>query len=128
MPVLKKILAALNKNYGEPALPPARGPFELVLWENACYLLPDSRRAAVFEGLRTQVGLTAEAIHNADHDVLPAPAKQGGMQPEARVFRWREIARITKDQFGSSLDSLLKVPYAVAKKALKLFPTIGDPG
>lgn len=128
MPDLKKILAALNKHYGKPALPQAKGPFELVLWENACYLLPDARRSAVFEGLRTQVGLTPEAIHNADRDVLLALAKQGGMRPETRVFRWREIARITLIQFGGSLDNLLHEPYGVSKKALKLFPSIGDPG
>ena len=128
MPDLKEILAGLKKHYGTPEQPPAKGPFELVLWENACYLLPDARRAAVFEGLRDQVGLTAEAIDKADHTVLLALAKKGGMQPETRVFRWREIARITLEQFGGSLDHLLKEPYAVVKKALKQFPTIGDPG
>ena len=49
MPDLKKIVAALKKHFGEPELPPAKGPFELVLWENAVYLLPDTRRAEVFE-------------------------------------------------------------------------------
>src|SRR5438105_4599944 len=42
-----KLIARLKKHYGEPQLPPARGPFELILWENACYLLPDERRAVV---------------------------------------------------------------------------------
>jgi hypothetical protein len=52
MPEFKKIIAKLKSHYGAPAVPPAKGPFELVMWENACYLLPDERRAAVFEGLR----------------------------------------------------------------------------
>ncbi len=34
------------------------------MWENACYLLPDERRAQVFEGLRKQVGLNPKAILN----------------------------------------------------------------
>src|ERR1039458_7328984 len=79
MPDLKKIIALLKKHYGEPVLPPAHGPFELVLWENACYLLSDERRAAVFEGLRRQVGLTAEAIWQAPQEILlprcPLPAR-----------------------------------------------------
>ena len=50
------------------------------------------------------------------------------MRPETRVFRWREIARITLQQYGGDLDSILKLPYAAARKALKQFPTIGDPG
>jgi endonuclease-3 len=123
-----KLIARLQKHYGAPELPPARGAFELVLWENACYLLPDNRRAAVFEGLRAQVGLTADAILHAPHEVLLPLAAQGGMRPETRVFRWQEIARITTDQFQGNLEQILEWPYARAKKALKLFPSIGDPG
>ena len=61
MPEFKKLIARLKSHYGEPAVPPAKGPFELVMWENACYLLPDERRAAVFEGLRKQVGPESES-------------------------------------------------------------------
>ncbi len=128
MPELKKILARLKKHHGNPELPPAKGPFELVIWENACYLLPDDRRRAVFEGLREQVGLNAEAIWKADQSILLPLAKMGGMRPETRVFRWREIARITLTQFGGDLDHILQEPYAKAKKALKQFPSIGEPG
>ena len=128
MPNFKKLIACLKRHYGEPSIPAARGPFELVLWENACYLLPDDRRAAVFEGLRDQVGLNAKAILQAPQEKLLALARMGGMRPETRVFRWREIARITMTQFGGNLDRILKEPYAVAKKALKQFPNIGDPG
>jgi endonuclease III len=52
----------------------------------------------------------------------------GGMRPQTRVFRWLEIARITLEQFDGDLDRILREPYAKAKKALKLFPNIGDPG
>ena len=65
MPELQKLIARLQKHYGPLQLPPARGPFELVLWENAVYLLPDQRRAAVFDALRAQVGLTPDAILHA---------------------------------------------------------------
>jgi endonuclease-3 len=124
----KKLIARLKKAYGEPALPPARGPFELVMWENACYLLPDERRAAVFEGLRQQVGMDAESIWKADQAVLLPLAKLGGMRPETRVFRWREIARIAISQFAGDLDSILELPYDKAKRALHQFPNIGQPG
>src|SRR5258708_11904798 len=103
MPDFKKLITRLKLHYGEPKLPPAHGPFELVMWENACYLLPDERRAAVFEGLRAQVGLNAQAILKADRDTLLALAKMGGMRPEVRVFRWLEIASITINQFGGNL-------------------------
>jgi endonuclease III len=128
MQEFKKLIAKLKKHYGAPTMPAAKGPFELVMWENACYLLPDDRRAAVFEGLRKQIGLNAKAIFKADADVLLGLATMGGMRPKVRVFRWQEIARITLSQFDGHLDQILKLPYAQAKKALKQFPNIGDPG
>jgi endonuclease III len=118
----------LKRRYGEPEAPPAKGPFELVMWENACYLLSDERRLEVFEALRHTVGLNAAAIFGASSAALLPIAKRGGMRPEERVFRWREIARITLDEFSGDLDSILQSPYAKAKRALKQFPAIGDPG
>ena len=87
MPDFKKLIARLKLHYGEPKLPPARRPFELVMWENACYLLPDERRAEVFEGLRLKVGLKAESILKSNGETLLALATRGGMRPETRVSR-----------------------------------------
>src|SRR5215469_3728908 len=128
MSEFKTLIARLEKQYGKPRLPPAKGPFELVLWENACYLLPDARRQEVFEGLRAQVGLNAGAIWKADKSVLLPLAVRGGMRPETRVFRWREIARITLEQFEGNLDQIVAWPYKKALQALRLFPNIGGPG
>jgi endonuclease-3 len=129
MPELKKLVAKLKRHYGEPELPPAKGPFELVVWENCCYLLPDSRRAEVFAGLKEQVGIEARKILAADRGVLLALAKRGGMRPETRVFRWLEIARITLEQFGGDLDDAVrKLSYQHALKALRQFPNVGGPG
>ncbi len=128
MPEFSRIIAQLKQHYGKPEVAPARGPFELVLWENACYLLPDERRREVFEALRARVGLNAAAIDAASDKVLLPLAQRGGMRPETRVFRWRQIAAITLHQYAGNLDSILKLPYAEAKRALKQFPTVGDPG
>lgn len=128
MPEFKKLIAVLKKFYGAPKLPPASGPFELVMWENACYLLPDERRGQVFEGLRKEVGLKPQAILNASPDKLLRLATMGGMRPRVRAFRWQEIARIALNQFDGNLDRILQLPYPLAKKALKQFPNIGDPG
>jgi endonuclease-3 len=125
---LSKLISRLAKEYGEPKPPPAHGPFELVMWENACYLLPDERRVMVFQLLCEQVGMSAAAIAAASDKVLLPLARLGGMRPEVRVFRWREIARITLTQFGGSLDQILEGSVRDAKKALKGFPNIGDPG
>ena len=128
MPDFAQLIHRLQTHYGEPAIPPARGPFELVVWENACYLLSDERRAQVFDALRSQVGMDAESIWKADPSVLLPLAQMGGMRPETRVFRWREIARITLQQFGGNLDAVLKLPPSQAARALHQFPNIGQPG
>ena len=128
MRTFNQLIARLKQHYGASETPPAKGPFELVLWENACYLLRDERRLEVFEAVRAQVGLNAAAIDGASDRVLLPLAKRGGMRPEMRVSRWREISRIALSQYAGDLDSILKLPYAEAKKALKQFPTIGDPG
>ena len=122
MPEFKKLIAKLKSHYDVPKLPPAKGPFELVLWENACYLLPDDRRAAVFEGLRKQVGPNAKAILKADPDVLLTLATMGGMRPKVRVFRWQEIARITLSQFDGDLDHILTLPLCAGQKGIETIP------
>ncbi len=128
MYALDKLIPRLEQHYGAPEPPPARGPFELILWENACYLLSDERRKEVFDSLRRLVGLNAASIANASEEVLLPLATRGGMRPETRVFRWREIARITLGQFDGNLDAVLSRPLSQGRRALKLFPNIGDPG
>jgi endonuclease-3 len=128
MLTFRMTIARLKERYGVVEAPPAHGPFALVMWENACYLLPDERRREVFEALAEQVGMDAAAIAGAPDETLLTLARRGGMRPETRVFRWREIARITLGQFGGGLNTILDKPYAEAKRALKQFPNIGDPG
>jgi endonuclease-3 len=123
-----KMMSRLREQYGQVAAPPAQDPFALVMWENACYLMPDERRLEIFEALREQVGMNAAAIDRAPESVLLPLAKRGGMRPEVRVFRWREIARITLQQFNGDLSTILERPDAEARKVLKQFPNIGDPG
>ena len=66
MPEFSRIIARLKKHYGKPEAPPAKGPFELVLWENACYLLPDERRLQVFEGLRDTLRIVRGIGHTTN--------------------------------------------------------------
>ena len=125
---LRKIVRKLERFYGAPAPPPARDPFELVLWENVAYLVDDTRRAEVFEALRKTVGLNPSGILAASDDTLHAVARLGGMRPEDRVARLRSIAEIVAERFDGDLESLLRAPYRKAVAGLKKFPGIGEPG
>jgi endonuclease III len=122
-----EVIARLQSTYGRPKAPKS-DPFELILWENVAYLLSDERREAAFEALRERVGLTPKAILGAPRATLLEIAKMGGMRPEVRVERLRAIARITLDQFQGDLCKVLKLPLKQAKKALQLYPSIGEPG
>jgi endonuclease-3 len=127
-PDLAQVLAALSKLHGEPAPPIPRTPLEWILWENCAYLVDDERRAKTFETLRARVGLTAEKIDKASREKLHDVTELGGMHPEARADRLKDVASIALAHGGGGLESVLAMPTPRARKTLKLFPGIGDPG
>jgi endonuclease-3 len=125
---LGRVLDALEQLYGRPARLSVSDPFGLILLENSAYLLSDEKRAAAFAALKRRVGLTPDRILSAPREVLLAVAKMGGMRPEVRVERFLFIARVTEAEFGGDLRKALKLPPKQARKVLKMFPCIGDPG
>ncbi|MGA2592151.1 MAG: hypothetical protein ABSH32_19745 [Bryobacteraceae bacterium] len=127
-PSLQEIVRRLSNHYGRPKPPKVTDPFEMILWENVAYLLDDERRAKAFDTLRKKVGTTPERIAVAPRETLLEVARLGGMFPEKRVDRLRFIAELTVSEFQGDLRQALKLPLPRAKKALKLFPSIGDPG
>lgn len=121
-----KLIDALQRHYGPPVPPPSTDPLELIIWENIAYLANDERRAEAFAKLKQ--GITSpEEILAAKHTSLAAVGK-GGILPDVSAEKLLTIARIAYQEFDSDLHSVLKKPLAQAKKALKKFPGIGDPG
>ena len=125
---LQKIISQLSAHYG-PARPPvSTDPFELILLENIAYLVSDERRAAAFDLLRQTIGTMPHELLAAANEALLRVATLGGVQPERRAARLREIALIAMDDFAGDLTSALKLPLPKARRALKKFPGIGEPG
>src|ERR1700730_9589140 len=118
----------LRTTYGRPKPPRTSDPLELIVWENAAYLMSDDRREKVFQLLRERVGLKPREIPSAQPATLLEIAKLGGMRPEVRVERWLTIARIALTEFEGDLSQAVRLPLKQAKKALQLFPCIGEPG
>jgi endonuclease III len=100
----------------------------MILLENVAYLVSDEQRIRAFSALRERVGLTPPQILMAPENTLIEIAKLGGMRPAARVEKLRLIARIALQEFDGDFDRVLKQPLTQAKKSLKQFPGIGDPG
>ena len=55
-------------------------------------------------------------------------AKLGGIHPDLRARRLKEIALIALNEFDGDLGSVLQLPQPQATRALKKFPSIADPG
>lgn len=104
-------------------------PLALIVWENIGYLIDDEKRAGLFAEFERRVGLDAAAIARAKPATLLDIAKRGGMAPEKRVERLREIAKIVIENADGDLAARLKsLPAAKARALLKSFPSVGDPG
>jgi endonuclease III len=124
----RKIIDRLRDFYGRPEPPRITDPLGIILLENVAYLLSDERREQAFNALRKRVGLSPPEIMMAHEETLLEVASLGGMRPAVRVEKLRRIAQIALQEFDGDLDNVLKLPLAQAKKSLKKFPGIGDPG
>src|ERR1700761_6051278 len=93
---LTQVLATL-KRHTAVALVPTE-PLAMILWENIGYLIDDDRRRSLFDAFAADVGVSAPAILAADDATLLPLATRGGMRPEVRVRRWRDIAALVRDR------------------------------
>jgi endonuclease-3 len=90
MPDFKKLISTLARRHGELTPPPARGPFELVLWENACYLLTDERRTA-----GNRLCLVSSAWFPTSGPAPPGQRWRLSPFIESRIHRIHRVARLT---------------------------------
>jgi endonuclease III len=124
---LSKLVDRLQQHYGAPPPPPSTDPLELIIWENIAYLANDKRRSEAFAVLKRTIGTRPDEILAAQHSALAAIGK-AGILPDLSAEKLLTIAQIAYEEFDSDLRSVLKKPLPQAKKALKRFPSIGDPG
>src|SRR5262249_2608759 len=92
------------------------------------YPAMDASCTKAFDVLKKEVGLRPDDILAASEQKLTEVMRLGGILPELRAARLKEISALVKQAFAGDLRATLKKPLAEAKKALKKFPTIGDPG
>jgi hypothetical protein len=120
---LEQILGKLERHYGKQKHP--------VRNDSVCqcgYPANEISCPRGYDALRRLVGLAPDEILDAPDDQLAKIMRLGGIVPELRAQRRKEIASRVRDQFGGDLHTALEVAVPAAKKILKQFPTIGDPG
>ena len=125
---LPKLLDKLEKFYGpqEPCWPV--DPYEFIVWWHCGYPASDKTCAKGWEKLKAEVGIDPDELLAATPRKLTEALKAGGMVPELRAQRLKEVAMRVQDQFGGDLRAGLVGPIAEARKTLKKFPGIADPG
>jgi endonuclease III len=125
---MARVLERLEKFYGKPKTPKPTDAYEMVLHRNCGYPQSDVNCDKGFAALKKEIGLAPEKILAAPVAKLRAALRAGGIVPELRAERLRQIAARVETEFGGDLDAVLKRPLAEAKKALRKFPTLGGAG
>jgi endonuclease III len=121
------VVNVLGEHYGPPLSLPTADPFELILWENVAYLAPPARRRQAFEQLKRTVGTAPEVILTAKQSALERVTARGILKTTFAA-KLRECASIAVNEFGGDLGAVIRGPLDSAKRALRLFPGIGEPG
>ncbi|MBV9146835.1 MAG: hypothetical protein JO065_13025 [Acidobacteria bacterium] len=123
-----EILRRLEIFYGRQQPNWPTDPYLFLIWWHCGYPASDRACAKGWESLNQSVGVDPTDILSATPATLSMALKPGGMVPELRALRLKEIASRIKDEFGGDFGSALVGPIAKARKILKSFPNISDPG
>jgi endonuclease-3 len=124
---LPEAVKLLRRHYGSPEGWPTADPFELILLENVAYLATPERRREAFEQLKSRVGTRPADILAADQQMLEGVTASGILKGKFAA-KLRECARILVESFGGDLRPSTRLPLDAAKRALRSFPGIGEPG
>jgi endonuclease-3 len=122
------ILRKLETHYGkqEPSWP--TDPYRFLIWWHCGYPASDTTCGKGWEALQREIGVEPRQILAAAPDALAKALKPGGMVPEIRAMRLKEIAARVQDEFAGDLRAALVGPLPQVRKILKSFSNIADPG
>ena len=124
---MRTAIRKLERYYGPPPKPFPVDPFQQVVWENVAYLADDARREKAFKTLKRDVGVTPAAILHASLLQLRS-ATSLGILAERFAGKLREAARVALEEFDGDVGAVIDLPLPQARRALKRFPGIGEPG
>jgi endonuclease III len=123
-----EVLNQLEAFYGKQAPFWPTDPYLFLLWWYSGYPASDAACSKGWEGMTAKIVPEPDEILSLRPAVLAAALKPGGMFPELRAERMKEVTARIKDEFDGDLRGALVGPIARARKILKSFPSITDPG
>jgi endonuclease III len=135
---VNEILEGLEKMYGPQHAAGPTDPYEMIMYLNCGYPASDAACSKGFDALKREVGLTPKEVLAAPRSKLVKLLRLGGIVPEVRADRLKEIARKVKAEFSADLKAALKMSIRQekrqtdkgihgAKQILQQFPVIGEP-
>ena len=128
-PRIADLLDSLQSYYGAVAPHAPTDPYEFLVWWHCGYPASEERCAKGWESLNREIGIAPKQLALVSRAKLVKALKAGGMVPDLRAARLKEIAQRVQREFAGDLVSALTRLSAVrARKALKAFPGIGNPG
>jgi endonuclease III len=128
-PTITRILDTLESRYGALAAFAPGDPYEFLIWWHSGYPASAARCEKGWQSLKHHIGIAPKQLMAASTAKLTNALKAGGMVPELRATRLKEIAaRVQAEYSGDLCTALASLPAPQARKALKSFPGIGNPG
>ena len=126
---IAQILDVLESHYGALHAPAPVDPYEFLIWWHSGYPASEERCQKGWQSLIEHIGTAPEQLVAASTAKLAQALKAGGMVPEVRALRLKEIAARVQGEFGNDLRAALsQLAAPQARKVLKTFPGIGNPG
>ena len=127
-PRLTGLLDRVEREYGVQKSAEPRDALGLLLFRNSGYPQSDANCTNGFAALKAEIGLQPDEILGAPVATLRKAMRAGGIVPELRAQRLREIATRVRDEYGNNLTEALRLPLLDARKVLASFPTISEAG
>jgi endonuclease-3 len=126
IPTMQDLLNRLEAYYGVQAPTWPTDPYEFLIWWHCGYPASDAACSRGWESLNESIGIRPEEILGESIPELARALRPGGMIPEQRAMRLKEIAdRVQNWPHG---DFLKEGSAQRLRKQLKQFPNISDPG
>ena len=128
-PTITRILETLEARYGALAAAAPADPYEFLIWWHSGYPASEARCEKGWQSLKHHLGIAPRQLLAAPTAKLTNALKAGGMVPELRAARLKDIAARVQAEYSGDLGAALaKLSVPQARKALKSFPGIGNPG
>jgi endonuclease III len=126
---LSQILDTLESFHGPQTAQWPTEPYQFLVWWHCGYPASEERCSRGWKSLNAEIGISPEKLLETPASRLARALKPGGMIPELRAGRLKQIAQRIREEFKGDLRSALsRLPLPQARASLKKFPGIGDPG